>query len=217
MSNSSPSLLSSLRVIGDKLSVAGRVPREALVSVEDLIVIYTIGEGTISRDTSTNKTYLRARGQIYRTDDTPDGSWEGIHEIVVPLSELWGTPPPPPPPFNRPVPPVPEPPAQSHTKGTWTFGDGSSLTAVGQGILHAAKLQNEATNLFIAANEIISNGTLKYDGAHGLKTSAISLYLPPGTSLEGAANVSLKTLEVFRVTRKEFIGPPPGPPPAPPS
>src|SRR5215207_7790 len=150
MSNSSPSLLASVREIADKLSVAWRVPAAAHVSVEDLIVIYTIGEGTIVRDPSRQKTYLKARGDIYRTDGTRDGSWEGVHEIAVPLAELWHRPPPPPPPFNRPVPHVPEPPAQAYTKGTWTFGDGSSLTAVGQAILHAAELQNEATNLFVA-------------------------------------------------------------------
>jgi hypothetical protein len=212
MSNSSPSLLASIRGIADKLSVAWRVPAAAHVSVEDLVVIYTIGEGTIIRDQSQQKTYLKARGEIYRTDGTRDGSWEGVHEIVVPLAELWNRPPPPPPPFNRSEPPVPEPPAQAYTKGTWTFGDGSSLTAVGQAILHAAELQNEATNLFIAANEIVSSGVGRYDGAHGLKTSAISLFFPPGVPLDGETNVTLKSLEVFRVTRKEFIGQPPAPP-----
>lgn len=213
MSKNSSSLLGSLEEIANKLSIAWRVPREAHVSVEDLIVIFTIGDGTISRDTSKNKTYLKGQGKIYRMDDTQDGKWEGIHDIVVPLSDLWTTPPPPPPPpFNRPVGPVPEPPAQAFTKGMWTFADGSSLTAVGQAILHAATVQNEATNLFVAANEVVSNGSGRYEGAHGLKTSATSLYLPPGMPLEGAANVSLKSLEVFRVTRREFIGPPPAPP-----
>ena len=212
MSDSSPSLITSLRKVADKLTVAWRVPAAAHVSVEDLIAIYTIGEGTLSRNPSNNKTYLKMRGQIYHTDDTPDGSWEGIQEIIVPLSELWQVPPTPPPPFNRPVPPVPEPPAQAYTKGTWTFDDGSSLTAVGQAILHATRLQNESTNLFVAANEVVSKGSGRYEGAHGLKTSAMSLYLSPGTALEAATNVSLKSLEVFRVTRKQFIGPPPVPP-----
>src|SRR5688572_11550726 len=107
MIKNSSSLLGSLDEIANKLSVAWRVPREAHVSVEDLIVILTIGEGTISRDTSNNKAYLKAHGRIYRTDNKEDGEWKGIHEIVVPLSELWVTPPPPPPPFNRPVGPVP--------------------------------------------------------------------------------------------------------------
>lgn len=210
MKNGNPSLISSLREVANKLTVAWRVPAAAHVAVEDLIAIYTIGEGSISR--SNNKTYLKTRGRIYRTDGTEDGSWEGIQEIIVPLSELWSVPPPPPPPFNRPVPPVPEPPPQAYTKGTWTFGDSSSITAVGQAILHAIRVQNEYTNLFVAANEVISNGSGKYDGAHGLKTSAMSLFIAPNTELESAANVSLKSLEVFRVTRSEFIGQPPAPP-----
>jgi hypothetical protein len=213
MTDDSSSLLSSLQEIARKLNIRGGAPAEALVPPEEVIVIYTIGVGTISHNPSSNKTYLTAKGTIYRLDDSQDGEWEGTHEIVVPLTDLWNTPPAPPPPFNLPVPPVPEPPAQAYTKGTWNFRDDSSITAVGQAILHAATLQNEAINLFVAANEVISNGSGRYEGAHGLKTSAISLYLPPGTTVQAATNVSLKSLEVFRVTRKEFIGTPPSTPP----
>jgi hypothetical protein len=104
------------------------------------------------------------------------------------------------------VPPVPEPPAQAYTKGTWTFGDGSSLTAVGQALVHAAKIQTGETNLWIAADQLISYGTGRYEGAQGLKTAAISVLIPEGVSLEEAQEVTVKSLDVFRIARREFIG-----------
>ena len=142
----------------------------------------------------------------------PDGNWAGEHQILIPLSDIWTTPPPPPPPFNIPVPPVPTPEAQGYTKGTWTFGDGSSITAVGQAQLHAAKFQNQATDFWISADQLISNGTGRFAGAQGLKIAGISILIPPGVALGEAGEFIVKSIDVFRITRKEFIGAPPPPP-----
>lgn len=202
-----PAIYASLEDIALKLGArpGGGAPKAAHVSVEDLVVCYTTGRGTLSPD----RRYLSVRGQIFKLGGEPDGHWAGEHEIVIPLAEAWQTPPPPPGPFNRPVPPVPEPPAQAYTKGTWTFGDGSSLTAVGQALVHAAKVQTGETDLWIAANQLISYGTGRYAGAQGLMTAAISILIPEGVALEEVKDVTVKSLDVFRIARKEFIGPTP--------
>ncbi len=200
----SPAIYASLEEIALKLGARpeGGAPKAAHVSVEDLVVCYTKGIGTFSPD----RRYLSVRGQIFKLGGEADGHWAGEHEIVIPLAEAWKTPPPPPPPFNRPVPPVPEPPAQAYTKGTWTFGDGSSVTAVGQALVHAAKVQTGETDLWIAANQLISYGTGRYEGAQGLKTAAISILIPEGVTLQEVKEVTVQSLDVFRIARREFIG-----------
>jgi hypothetical protein len=206
MSTNNPSILVSLQRIAAKLgALPTQVPQPAHVPPEELIVCYTIGIGIFSKD----KKFFSAKGKMFLLNGQEDGHWEGGHELLVPLSAVWDTPPPPPPPFNTPVPPVPEPPPQAYTKGIWTFGDGSSLTAVGQAIVHAAKFQTADTNLWISANQLISNGSGKFEGAQGLKIAGISVLVPSDKSLEEAESVAVKTIEVFRVARKEFIGRPP--------
>jgi len=201
-----PAIYATLEEIARKLGARpeGGAPKAAHVSIEDLVVCYTTGQGTFSLDKK--KKYLSVQGQIFKLSGEPDGNWAGEHEIIIPLGEAWQTPPPPPGPFNRPVPPVPEPPAQAYTKGTWTFGDGSSLTAVGQALVHAAKIQTGESNLWIAADQLISYGTGRYEGAQGLKTAAISILIPEGVSLEEVKEVTVKSLDVFRIARREFIG-----------
>ncbi len=204
MNDDMPTINESLKRIAAKLGALSfqQVPKPAHVAIEDLIVCYTIGKGRFSAD----KKYFSIRGEIFRMDGTADGHWAGENELLIQLSEVWDTPPPPPPPFNIPVPPVPRPDPQGYAKGTWTFGNGSALTAVGQTQLHAARFQNQATNFWISANQLISNGSGQFEGAQGLKIGGISILIPPGTSLENAEEVSVKSIDVFRIARKEFIG-----------
>ena len=106
MNDSTPTITESLKRIAAKLgSLSVEVPKAAHVSIEDLIVCYTIGKGRFSAD----KKYFSIRGQIFRMDGTADGHWAGENELLIPLSEVWNAPPPPLPPFNIPVPPVPRP------------------------------------------------------------------------------------------------------------
>ena len=209
MSTSNPSILVSLQRIAAGLgTMPTDVPQPAHVPPEELIVRYTIGTGTFSTD----KRFFSSKGDMFLPSGQKDGHWEGGHELLVPLSAAWETPTPPPPPFNIPVPPVPEPPPQVYTKGTWTCGDGSSLTAVGQALVHAAKFQTADTNLWISANQLISNGSGKFAEAQGLKIAGISILVPSDKSLEDlkeAETVVVKTIEVFRIVWSEYIGRPP--------
>jgi hypothetical protein len=209
MSTHNPSILVSLQRIASGLgALPADVPQPAHVPPEELIVRYTIGTGTFSAD----KRFFSAKGDMFLPDGKEDGHWEGVHELVVPLSAAWQTPPPPPPPFNIPVPPVPEPPPQVYTKGTWTFRDRGSLTAVGQALIHAAKFQTADTDLWISANQLISNGSGQFEGAQGLKIAGISILVPSDKTLEALKEtdtVVVKTIEVFRVARREYIGKPP--------
>jgi hypothetical protein len=150
---------------------------------------------------------------MFMPNGDPDGHWAAEYDLLVPLAEAWRIPEPPPPPFNRPVPPVPEPPSQMNAKGTWTFGDGSWLTAVGQGILHAARFQTRDSSFWISANQLISNGYGRYERAQGLKIAGISILIPPDIALEDAPSLEtppqITTIEVFRIARSGVIGTPP--------
>jgi hypothetical protein len=185
-------------------SLLASTPVAAQVPPEDLFVCYTIGTGTFSSD----KKYFSVTGNIFLMTGETCGSWAAEHEILVSLSAVWQAPWPPPGPFNIPVPPVPDPAAQVYTKGAWTFSDSSSLTAVGQGLLHAAKYQNRDTDFWITANQLISNGTGIFEGAQGLKTAIISALIPSNTSLEKVeGSVTVKSIDVFRIARKGIVGP----------
>lgn len=184
-------------------------PAAAQVPPENLFIVYSIGSGTFSSD----KRYFTVTGNLFLMTGERCGSWAAEHEILVPLSNIWYAPPPPPGPFNIPVPPVPSPESQVNTKGTWTFSDNNSLTAVGQGLLHAAKYQNRDTDFWITANQLVSNGTGIFESAQGLKTAIISTLVPRDTSLEDVEGaVTVKSIDVFRIARKDIIGPPPPPP-----
>jgi hypothetical protein len=199
-----PTIIDSLRKIAVGVSAdINIVPQPARVRDEELVVCYSEGEGRFSSD----KQYFSVRAKIYKMDGTLDGSWSGEHQILVPLSSVWQTLPQPVPPFNIPIGPVPDPQPQAYTKAIWKFGDGSSLTVVGQAQLHAAKFQNHETAFWISANQLISNGTGRYCGAQGLKICGLTALVPAGQQLEDVSTpLKIKSIDVFRIALKSVIG-----------
>jgi hypothetical protein len=187
---------------------AGRPP------YEDLFVRYTIGRGRFIE----GKKYLSARGRVYLLNGQCDGECEYIYELLTPLSRLGETPRPTGPPYNRPAGPVAQPQPQAYAKGRWSFS-GGSVSAIGPAIMHTAELLTtsiskrgndltwkEDTIFWISSNQIITNGTGRFDGAQGLKTAAVSVFIPGNISLEEVDEVDVKTSEVFRLVRREFLG-----------
>jgi hypothetical protein len=185
-----------------------RVPVAAIAdNREDLIIRTSIGRGTLE-----SRKYLSLRGESFRSAQDRDGSWAGEYEIVVPLASLEQAPAPAVPPFNRPVGPIPHLPPQGFSKGTWTFGDGSSITVVGPALLLTAQTSTLHRLLWVSANQMITGGTNRFAQAQGTKTAAISIQIPDGTTLEDLRSFQFTSVDVFRVVRKEFIGTPPPPP-----
>jgi hypothetical protein len=188
--------------------------RAAQLPYEALFVRSTIGKGRFSE----GKRYLSVRGKIYLLNGQLDGDWEGIYELLVPLAGLGETPQPAGPPYNRPAGPVSELQPQAYAKGKWSFEEGS-VTAIGPALLHTAEILTtslmkrgnrltwkENTMFWISSNQIITNGSGRFEGAQGLKTAAVSVFIPGNVSWEDVDEVDVKTSEVFRLLRKDFLG-----------
>src|SRR2546423_6695981 len=97
-------------------------------SREEVIVRYTVGIGRFSPD----KRYIALTMEMFQLDGTPDGHHEGVWEaqfsnpsqLLQRPGNAVGT-------LNAPRGPVQSIPLVAQTKGIWTFGDGSSITALG--------------------------------------------------------------------------------------
>ena len=203
MSSATPSLLASLQSLAAKLGAPMRLPEAAqAVPYEQLMVRYSQGTGRFSDD----RKHLILKGDVYLLDGERDGDWEGVDELLVPLASLGKAPSPAKPPFNRPAGPVPELAPQAYSKGIWRFTDGSWLTAIGPALLHTAQLSTLVTDFWISANQIITQGGGQFAGAQGLKTTGVSILIPSDTTLEKVQKVSFKTVDVFRIIRREQIG-----------
>ena len=188
--------------------------RAAHLPYEALFVRSTIGKGRFSE----GKRYLSIRGRLYLLNGQLDGDWEGIYEFLVPLSGLGETPQPAGPPYNRPAGPMSELQPQAYAKGRWSFEEGS-VTAIGPALLHTAELLTtslikrgnnltwkENALLWISSNQIITNGSGSFEGAQGLKTAAVSVFIPGNIPWEEVDEVEVKTSEVFRLLRKDVLG-----------
>jgi hypothetical protein len=114
------------------------------------------------------------------------------------------------PPFDKPAPPVDEVNILSYAKGIWTFGDGSSITAIGPANIHVIYYVDGSAQLWITGNQIITAGTGRYAGAQGLKTVGGSTWVPADKAgdLSKAGTFSANTIEVFRVVAADSIGNP---------
>lgn len=210
MSTGTPTLLGALQKIGAKLGAPIRLPDAARAApTEQLIVRYGKGTGRFSKD----RKYLILNGSLHLLNEEPDGEWEGVYELLAPLASLEKVPPPPKPPFNRPAGPVPNPAPQAYSKGLWRFANDSSLTAIGPALLHAAQLSTLETDFWISASQIITKGSGEFEAVHGVKTAGVSILIPSDTPIGKIQEVSVKTIDVFRIIRREHIGEPPPLPP----
>jgi len=180
---------------------------------EELIIRYTVGQGVVHSRPAENPTEVRitVTGKIYTLDGKEDGTWEGV-DAPVSLPALQEAqdltrPANPEEPFDKPEPPVKQVNILTHSKGVWKFADGSSITAIGPANVRIVLFPNNATELWVTGEQIITNGTGRYEGAQGLKTVGGSSWVRPGRPLFIPEPFSAKTVEVFRIVRREFITP----------
>jgi len=171
---------------------------------EEVLVRYTVGTGEFSNDMKYN--VLRMR--MFKMDGEPDGSHDGVWEPLLPPQELRKRPKPPKPPLDEPKGPIEHIPIRAYTKAIWTFGDGSSVTAVGPANLHLVKFDDDSQIFLVSVAAIITNGTGKYDGAYGVKTALGSTFIPKGVdmfNLPPGTRFEARTVETFRIVRAEDV------------
>jgi hypothetical protein len=211
MSNSA-TLIGALKEMSERISVplqeiAGSiaVPKAAASDdMEKVILRYTVGTGVFGNDKGT--LYSALNCQMFKLDGTPDGTFSGVWQPLVPPEQMT-TPPPPVPPLDKPKGPVPETAPRAFTKAVWTFGDGSSIVAVGPAELLLVPYEKpEGSQIFlVAAASIITGGTKRYEGAQGTKVASGSTFVPKGADMFSGAPFGAVTIETFRVIRAKFI------------
>ena len=171
---------------------------------EEVIVRYTVGNGEFSPDMK----YNVLRMKMYKPTGEPDGTHDGVWEPQLPPDELYRRPKPPEGPLDRPEGPVEHIPIRAYTKAIWTFGDGSSITAVGPANLHLVRLVDDAQLFLVSVAAIITNGTGRYEGAYGVKTALGSTLVPKGAdlfNLPPGFKFGAVTVETFRVIKAKHL------------
>jgi hypothetical protein len=180
---------------------------------EEVLIRYTVGHGEFSAD----KKYNVLRMKMYKMDGDRDGTHDGVWEPMVPdgidpadsaALQAWlrKRPRPPVGPLTKPEGPIDRIHIRAYTKAIWTFADRSSITAVGRANLHLVKFTDESQIFLVSVAAIITNGTERYEGAHGVKTALGSTSIPKGVNLfdPPGGKFGAVTVETFRIIRKEF-------------
>src|SRR5918993_3752090 len=171
---------------------------------ESVLVRYCNGRGRFSQD----KKFINLQMQMFDPSGLPDGSMAGVWQaLFTDPRQLLNVPPHPQRPFAVPVGPIPVLSPMANTKGTWTFGDGSSITAVGPASTTLTQLPDGSFLFMVATMQWITNGTGRWAGAQGLKSSLGSTHVPAGADLFGQDffEFDATTIDTFRVMPGSFI------------
>jgi hypothetical protein len=192
-----------LERLAEKVGGLGTVPGEAFTAAqEELQINYVLGVGRFSPDGR----YINIDCKAYKINGEPYGTYVGVdHPVFKNVGETFARPAPPRPPFDRPEGPVDHIQPLSFSKGLRTYPDGSTITAVGPANLHVIQYPDGAHQFWVTGSLIITNGTGIYRGARGLKTVGGSTWVEPGKPLTALDEFSVKTVEVYRIIRAEFI------------
>jgi hypothetical protein len=169
---------------------------------EEVLIRYTKGTGRFSHD----KRFISLVMTMADPYGRPDGRHEGVWErMFSDPRELLRVPENPQRSFITPEGPIEALPLSAQTKGIWVFGDGSSITAVGPAMSSLTPLEDGSWLFMVATAQWITNGTGKYAGASGLKSSLGSTHIPAGVDLFGPEPVDFEatTIDTFRVMRRQ--------------
>jgi hypothetical protein len=172
---------------------------------EEVLMRYCNGRGRFSTD----KKFINLQMQMFGPYGEADGFMAGVWEaLFTDPNQLFYIPPEPQRPFNVPVGPIPALTPAANTKGTWTFGDGSSITAVGPAMTTLNRLSDGSLLFMVATMQWITNGTGRFEGARGLKSSLGSTHVPAGVDLFSPAVTEFEatTIDTFRVMPGQYVG-----------
>jgi hypothetical protein len=171
---------------------------------EEVLIRYTVGTGEFSPDMK----YNVLRMKMFKMNGEPDGTHDGVWEPQIPPQDFYKRPKPPKGPLDKPEGPIEHIPIRAFTKAIWTFGDGSSVTAVGPANLHLVKFDDDSQIFLVSVAAIITNGTGRYDGAYGVKTALGSTFIPKGQelfNLPPGFKFGARTVETFRIIREKYL------------
>jgi len=193
-----------------QVGLPGGVPEAAYFdpSRETLITRYCDGTGQFGMQNG--RPFIKIHCNMYKLNGEEDGFHDGIDQPIIPnILDVFNRPPAPDPPFDEPEGPMVHFQVASYSMGTWTFGDGSTITAVGPANLHAIGYVDTASQLWVSANQIITGGTGMFAGAQGPKTVGGSSWVAKGKPFTATDPFMVRILEVFRIVRRDVMGPPP--------
>lgn len=211
---SSPTIRESLSDLAGKLGqigIPGGVPEDAYFDTEreNLIVRYCDGTGQFGMQDG--RPFIKIHCTMYKLTGEEDGYHDGVDQPVIPnILDVFNRPPAPEPPFDEPKGPMVHFTVASFSMGKWTFGDGSTITAIGPANLHAIGYIDTASQLWVSANQIVTGGTGRFAGVQGLKTVGGSSWVAKGKPFTATDPFMVRILEVFRLVPGDLIGKLPG-------
>lgn len=181
---------------------------------EEVIIVYCVGKGTFSDDGK----FINLQMHMYDLKGNWVGYQLGVHESLSTPSDLLSIPPEPTGPMDQAVGPVPHPEIKEWTKGVWTFADGSEVYAVGAAKSHLVPLKDGSYLFMVTTGQTITKGSGRYEGAHGTKQATGTTLVPAGLIQQGKFPApglvfDAKTVETFRILKRQDITEPPPPPP----
>jgi hypothetical protein len=197
--------------IGPGAGQAVRLPRVAHSNWrEEVHIVYCVGKGKFGSNADIKqRQFINLQMDMYDLNGNWVGYQLGVHESTSTPEDLLNPPAPPTGSWTEPS-PVPEPPIKEWTKGIWTFADGSAVYAVGQAYSQLVPLMDGSYMFMVTTGQIITNGTGRYEGAHGTKQATGTTLVPAGLIESGkfpapGMTFDAKTIEVFRIVKRQDL------------
>jgi len=180
---------------------------------EEVILVYCVGKGKFSEgpDFTRETQYINLQMDMYDLSGKWIGYQLGVHVSHSTISDLTGVPPSPQGAFDDPASPVPHQIVKEYTKGVWTFADGSEVYAVGPAQSHLVPFSDGSFLFMVTTGQTITNGTGRYEGCAGTKQATGTTFVPagliPGQFPQPGLVFDAKTIETFRIVKKQDLGP----------
>jgi len=217
--------------VGQGADVGRAVPVSALSNWrEEVHVVYYIGKGRFSSgpnfvwDKARNRFefYINLQMTGFDLNGGLFGYQMGVHHSLSTVEDFLATPRPPEGSFTDPFSEVPRREVKEYTKGVWTFPDGSAVYAVGPAQSHLVPFNDGSFLFMVTTAQTITGGTGRFAGCAGTKQATGTAFVPPDKIQSGKFPVpdlvfDAKTIETFRILKKQDMARPPhtegGPPP----
>jgi hypothetical protein len=207
--------------IGPGAGQAVRIPRVAHSNWrEEVYVAYYVGKGKFSSPPNLNvnpdqlEFYINLQMDGYDLNGNWFGYQLGVHHSRSTIEDFLKTPPSPEGAFDDPNSAVPQPSVKEYTKGVWTFPDGSAIFAVGPAKSHLVPFNDGSFLFMVTTGQTITNGTGRYEGCAGIKEATGTTLIPPGVLQPGKFPIpglefEARTIETFRIVKRQDMRPPP--------
>jgi len=207
MSKQADTISGALGTIAQSISaIPAEFPEVARsAGMEEVFIVYSTGRGKFS-DTGPPY-YINLEVDLYDFSGRWVGYESGVNLSLAPPQASFKVPDPPPLPIDQP--PVPSFPADSWTKGLFTFNDGA-LIVEGPALTHLVALKDGSFLFSVTTSHMITAGTGSYEGARGTKQATGTAVVPKELIQSGkfpspGLEFPVTTIETFRLIRKQFL------------